>query len=680
MFGVRLAAACAAFLVVVASAGAATYPKGIDVSNYQGTIDWGQVFNAGYQFVFAKATEGTTFNDATYAANREGSEGLGIRFGAYHFARPGGTSTATIVSSAIAQADHLLDFAQPQPGELPPVLDLEQTGGLSVANLQQWAGAWLDEIYVRTGVSPLIYASPAFWKKYLGDTQAEAVAGNKLWVAHWTTAASPTVPANNWGGLSWLFWQWSDCQHVPGIKNCVDGDRFNGADPSLAAIPPFPSGAPVASVPPTVVGAAQNGKVLAALPGSWTGGKPLSFAYQWSRCDAAGANCVPIPAATAEKYTATSDDVGHALLVTVTAQSAGGTASASAPPTVAIAASGSTSPGAPAATSPPTIAGTAQAGQALTSSAGTWTGSPTSFTYEWRRCDQTGASCGAIAGATGSTYTLSPGDIGSTVSLVVTATGSGGSAAATSTPTAVVVAAPVPPPVANALTAQPGQAGAVSVADGRATVIFQPGAVPDFQTVTLSAADKPPAIHGTGVALGVTQTTILPWPVDVAYAAAPVGAVVGVSTDGTVWTAAPKLASASLPANDNAGWYWDGTLLHVLLRMPERIALFQAGKWGDPTLVAPGPPTIGRVGSVSAKRQAGGVTLVTARVSLASQSHVFIGLAGGPIRQQFLQLKPGALSIRLRVRVHRGAVAHLRVAAVDPWGRRAALLLAFRAP
>jgi lysozyme len=676
----RTIAALAAAATLSAPAGAATYAKGIDVSNYQHTIDWEKVVGAGYQFAFAKATEGTTFTDATYAANREGTEGVGIRFGAYHFARPGGSGSAGIVANAIGQADHLVNVAQPQPGELPPVLDLETTGGLSATTLQQWARAWLDEVWARTGVSGLIYASPNFWKNALGDTSAFSAAGNKLWIAHWTGNGSPLVPASSWGGLSWLFWQWSNCQQVPGIKGCVDGDRFNGPDASLVAIPPFPTGAPASSVPPTVVGAAQSGKVLAGVPGAWTGAKPVAFGYQWLRCDAAGAGCIAIPAATLEKYTPTADDVGHALVLTVTAQTTTGTASASSPPTVAVAVSGSASPSRPAATSAPTIAGTPQAGQALTSSVGTWTGSPTAFAFQWRRCDATGGACGAIAGATSSAYTLSPGDIGATLSLVVTATGQGGSQAATTASTAVVAAAPVPTPVPNSLVVQPGLAGAVSVADGRATVTFQPGAVPNLSTISLTAADKPPALARTGVALGVTNATSLPWPVDVAYATAPVDAVVGTSSDGIVWHAAPQLSTASLPATDEVGAYFDGTLLHVLTRVPERIALFAPGRWGDPSLVAPGPPTIARAGAFGAKRQADGSVVVYARLSVASQAHLFVGLVGGPIRQQSLLVKPGPFAIRLRVQLRRGVVGHLRVAAVDPWGRRAAAVLAFRGP
>src|SRR5207248_1176506 len=87
------------------------------------------------------------------------------------------------------------------------------------------------------------------------------------------------------------------------------------------------------------------------------------------------------------------------------------------------------------------------------------------------------------------------------------------------TPRADVAAAPVPPPVQESRVVQPGLAGAVAVADGRATVTFQPGAVPVQETVTLTAADAKFALPTTGLLFGVTNTTALPWPVDVAYAA-----------------------------------------------------------------------------------------------------------------------------------------------------------------
>jgi GH25 family lysozyme M1 (1,4-beta-N-acetylmuramidase) len=679
--GVRIAAAAiVAAAVAAAPAQAQTYAKGVDVSHYQGVINWAQVAGASIRFTFAKATEGTTYVDATYPVNRAGAEGMGIRFGAYHFGRPEGTSTATIVGSAIAQADHLVDVAQPQPGELPPVLDLEVTGGLGAEALAQWAQAFLEEVKARTGVSGFVYSSPNFWKNKVGDTGTFALAGYRLWVAHWTANASPSLPAANWGGLGWTFWQYTDCAKIPGFLNCVDADRFSGPDPSTIAIAPYPSGAPVSSVPPTVVGVVQVGKVLTAVPGTWGGGKPVAFTYQWQRCDGAGAGCAPIQGATGDTYKPIVDDVGHALVAAVPAQGGGGALAVSSPPTVAIGESGAPGASRPVATSLPVISGTAVVGQQLTASAGTWTGSPTAYAYQWRRCDATGASCGAITGATMSTYTITPGDIGSTISFVVTATSTGGSQTATATATGVVAAAPVPPAVQGSLVAVAGQAGAVVTTDGRATVSWQPGAVPDGSTVTLVGYSHPPALTGTPVSFGVTGATALAWPADITYATPPPsGMVVGYSTDGKVWLPAATLASAALPTGAVAGLFNDGTTTHVLVGAPVRIAVFAAGKWGDPSLIGAGPPTVSRNGALQVKRLADGSVSITARVSVVSQAHLYVGLVGSPQKQSLL-LRPGVVPVRVRAHLKHGVTAHLRVAAVDPWGRKTALVLTFRAP
>ena len=215
---------------------------------------------------------------------------------------------------------------------------------------------------------------------------AAAAAGTGLWIAHWTSKGSPLVPAKNWNGDGWRFWQWTNCVSVPGIKHCSDGDRMNGTKLSSVAIEPFPSGVPLLSIPPTIVGAPQAGQLLAAVPGAWEGGKPITFTYQWRQCDAAGAGCNAISGATRESYRPVSADVGHSLKVFVTTTSAAGTAVATSVPTAAVSPAGTPPSARPTNLKPPQILGTAQAGQILTSSVGTWTGSPTKFTYRWRRC------------------------------------------------------------------------------------------------------------------------------------------------------------------------------------------------------------------------------------------------------------------------------------------------------
>ena len=284
-----------------ASAGAATYAKGIDVSHFNGAIDWTQVATASYRFVYAKATEGSTLIDPTYSINRAGKTGFGLRVGGYHFARPAGSSDPAGIAQR-RRSGGLLPHGRTAAarGTAAGARPRDEERHLSQAALQTWTNAWLGEIAARTGVSAVVYASPNFWKTALGDTGSVAGAGHRLWIAHWTTNAAPLVPGADWSGLGWTFWEWSDCATVPGLAHCTDGDRYAGTDPGAVTIASYPGGAPAAASPPTIVGTAQTTKTLAGLPGSWAGGKPVTFLYQWQRCDAAGANCTPIVGATSE--------------------------------------------------------------------------------------------------------------------------------------------------------------------------------------------------------------------------------------------------------------------------------------------------------------------------------------------------------------------------------------------
>ncbi len=427
------------------------------------------------------------------------------------------------------------------------MLDLETTGNLSVTDLTAWTQAWLDEVAARLGVRPIVYVSPAFWKKYLGDTPIFAAAGNPLWIAHWTASALPILPGGGWGGAGWMFWQWSNCERVKGIAHCVDGDRFNGTSLAAATIPAYPLGSPVSVVRPSITGTPQAGKLLAALPGNWRGGKPVLFTYQWQSCGTAGASCVPIAGATGETYTPKAVDGGRTLVATVTAQSPGGASAASSLPTLTIASTGTPSVSAPTATALPTIQGTAQVGQTLLGKAGTWKGAPSSFSYQWRRCDVTGTVCAAIAGAGSINYTVTPGDIGSVLSLVVTATGTRGSRSAISSVTAVVSAVPLPPATIGSGPAEPGQAGAVSALDGSATATWQPGSVTVSSTITLGPTPSRLAVPGSALSLGITAPAPLPWPIDVQYTAAASDAVPGFLPGSGTWQPVSELSAPSLP-------------------------------------------------------------------------------------------------------------------------------------
>jgi GH25 family lysozyme M1 (1,4-beta-N-acetylmuramidase) len=220
-------------LAPASPAGAAkTTLPGIDVSNWQGTIDWSTVAATGVRFAVIKATEGRTYDDPYYAANLKGATANGIVAGAYHFARPDSSD-----GDPGAEADHFVSVADPTPGEIVPVLDLEQAGHLSVTNLQDWTKRWLARVTSLTGVRPMIYSSPSFWTEHMGDTTWFANHGYDLyWIANWGVT-TPATPANDWGGHGWTIWQWTSCQHVKGISGCVDGDRFRGTDLRTIQIP-----------------------------------------------------------------------------------------------------------------------------------------------------------------------------------------------------------------------------------------------------------------------------------------------------------------------------------------------------------------------------------------------------------------------------------------------------------
>jgi hypothetical protein len=435
---------------------------------------------------------------------------------------------------------------------------------------------------------------------------------------------------------------------VPGITTgCVDGDRA----PSVVTLPPLPGGAPTAATVPTILGTPRAGVKLAALPGTWNGGKPVTFAYQWLTCNGA---CTAIPGATLETYTPTTAQIGHTLEVSVTATAKGGSALATSAPTSIVAAPSGALP--PAIVVPPQISGTAQVGQTLTASTGTWNGSPTTYAYQWERCDATGV-CTPLDAATTASYVLTPGDVGATMEVVVTATNTVGSQAATSTPTAAVSPAPVPPATPGSAPAQAGQAGAVTTTDASATVTWQPGAVPVDAVVVLTRTP-------TQLTLALTPAVRqLPWPVDIAYATPPsADQVLGYSVDGKVWSAVAPLTSAALPTGILAGTF-EG---HILTRKAGSFRLFVANAWGDPRKVSRFAPRLRRVAPIRVTRLRGGASVVSTKLSAPSQVLVL------PTRRRLLQPGTFPVAVRVRAGVHR-----LTITAIDPYGRRGHFTLSF---
>ena len=248
-------------------------------------------------------------------------------------------------------------------------------------------------------------------------------------------------------------------------------------------------GTPTNTSAPTVTGSPEVGMQVAADVGAWTA-LPTDYAYQWLRCDAADGSCANISGATADVYTPVTADDSSTLEVSITATNAMGTSGTvtSTPSNAVIAL--------PANVAPPTIAGSAVQGQSLNASPGSWTGSPTSYRYQWLRCSS--GSCTAETGATASTYVVAHADVGSQIEVTVTAlNGLGSSAAAISAATAAVQV--LGTTTTLAASQNPAPAGKVVTL----TATISPSV--DGGTVSFSQADKPivgctalPAAGATG--------------------------------------------------------------------------------------------------------------------------------------------------------------------------------------
>ncbi len=189
---------------------------GIDVSVYQGLIDWKRVRAAEVDFVFVKASEGDKYADRCFNYNWQQARQQEIPRGAYHVLHPS--------QDAVAQAAHFMKVVGANIGELPPVLDLE-SAILETTNINEVikrVSTWLTYVKEKAGIQPMIYAGHATTKGYFGS---EDPFGNiELWFAEYKHG-KPTIP-KEWG--RWTFWQFSPKGSVNGINQLVDMNRFNG--------------------------------------------------------------------------------------------------------------------------------------------------------------------------------------------------------------------------------------------------------------------------------------------------------------------------------------------------------------------------------------------------------------------------------------------------------------------
>jgi hypothetical protein len=189
-------------------------------------------------------------------------------------------------------------------------------------------------------------------------------------------------------------------------------------------------GLPANTSPPVVSGTAVQSQTLSATQGSWTQ-VPTRYAYQWLRCSASGTGCQAISSATSATYATVAADNGDTLEIRVSATNSRGTTAAVSKPTGTVV-------GPPAITKAPRIAGRARIGRQLAAGKGSWTGPPTSYRYQWLRCNAHGGSCVHISRATHPKYRLTKRDARHRLRVVITAVNAAGSARVTSRSTARV--------------------------------------------------------------------------------------------------------------------------------------------------------------------------------------------------------------------------------------------------
>ena len=213
-----------------------TVTKGVDVSVYQGSVDWAKVKAAGITFAIVRVSDGTGTLDSTFATNWKGTKSNGLVRGVYQFFEPGEDPTKQ-ANLLISQVNGAGGF---DAADLPPVMDIETTGGQSDATIQSNMQTWLNVIAKATGSKPLIYTNLNTSSHFGGK-----FGSYPLWVASWG-ASCPTMPS---GWSQWQFWQYSDTGTINGISGGVDHDEFNGSLADLKAWanpnpPPVDAGAP----------------------------------------------------------------------------------------------------------------------------------------------------------------------------------------------------------------------------------------------------------------------------------------------------------------------------------------------------------------------------------------------------------------------------------------------------
>ncbi|WP_434384529.1 glycoside hydrolase family 25 protein [Melittangium boletus] len=222
-----------ALAVLVACASEASSPlpaetsrlRGVDVSHYQPQVDWARL-KPNVSFVFIKATDSRGV-DPLFASHWSGARKVGIPRSAYHFFHP--------KQDVDQQVDTFVKHMKADPGELPPVVDVEEYKaeyqGFTCEQLKDMLQRFSEGVHKQLGRKPIIYTNHQTWRASFCDHAY--FTDHLLWLAAYTRQTEPRLPE---GWERWHFWQYTETGSVEGIPGAVDQSYFHGAESELKAL------------------------------------------------------------------------------------------------------------------------------------------------------------------------------------------------------------------------------------------------------------------------------------------------------------------------------------------------------------------------------------------------------------------------------------------------------------
>jgi GH25 family lysozyme M1 (1,4-beta-N-acetylmuramidase) len=206
------------------------FVQGVDVSRWQGDVNWSAVKNAGIDFAFCKATEGVDFVDIKFHQNMANARAAGVWIGPYHYARPDSFENDPLDAAKEAHdfVDAIEQYYQTPGFTLQPVVDMEEFDLEGVADFRAFLSEWVrdfnDVVESRLGFPATIYASTSYINAFFEPDIAEY----DLWLANWNYTPPGEPPASASGVFGdWAFWQYTGSGSVAGISP-IDRDVYEG--------------------------------------------------------------------------------------------------------------------------------------------------------------------------------------------------------------------------------------------------------------------------------------------------------------------------------------------------------------------------------------------------------------------------------------------------------------------